>query len=1163
MKLPFPGRYHLKLPDMKKFLLLVLFQPVVLSILCQHSEINFEHLSVQQGLADHEINCIMQDRTGFIWIGGIHGLYKHNGYDFTFYKDPPGCRNCISFNSVHVILEDHLGLLWIFSEDAITLFDAEKEKSMLVYQLRYDPTYWGSAVDYTMLEDSKGNIWASYQKGLIKISYQADLKIPVMKETIFNHAAKEIFKVDTVPHSSHKYSPENGVLSLTKDEQGNIWAGCAEGLFILRPGDQTFIRMDNGANKGTLQAIQDVRTVLQIDENSYWVAAAKGLYLLTNVKTALRDSIPDNSLLHFSLKQIIGGQSIHSLSVDRNKNFLLGADKEIYLIKRDAKTGEVTFEQVSHSQAESAWSGYGNGVHAIFEDRTGIHWAAQGYYGVSKFNIIQSQFRNYKDLISNNFSSVDIRPIYMDIAGNMWIGTYGGGLYKIQPETNKVTRYDPGQTKNFILCMQESSPGSFWIGLESGILEFNSTTGKFRDPLPETLIANNLRGAVVWDLLKDGNQLYVASSFGLYVYNCLNKELHQFSFTSKLDPVNTVMTLIKMKNGEIWAGSIWFGINKIDFNSQSGSLSLKTIYTNKVLFDNGIDIASQYRLYEDTKGFLWIANYSGIHSINISTDQVKNYGLFENTKFPEVRSIIEDDHSNLWLGTHSGLCRFNMDTEKLKIFEKGNGVPITIHGQNSVFKDKGGRIYFGGLGGFYSFHPDSLKPNDSIPTIVITDFRLFNKSVKWDTTSNSILTKNISFTRSIELKYNQNDLSFMFAALDYTQPSKNKYAYRLEGYQEEWIATNADNRTAAYTNLNPGKYTFWVKGSNNDGVWNEEGTFVNVIIHPPFWKTKLAYIVYAVVFLLLLRGYIYWRTRRLRKEKIILESQVSERTSALKTANTQLEKHQEELLSTLENLQKTQEQLIESEKMAALGGLVAGVAHEINTPVGIGVTAISNLMNEVQKMADLYKKDEISRKDFREFLQSTHEAGGLIQKNLERTAELVQSFKQVSADQVSEQMREFNLKSYLHDIIRSLLPKYKQNNIQFNIECRNDLELNSYPGAFAQIFTNLLLNSFSHGFYKKDQGIVTIRTKEDRNALYIEYMDDGTGISKKDLPHIFEPFYTSDNHRGTGLGLNIVYNIIKQKLHGKISCESETGNGVIFKIEIPLTSKNQTYGGQS
>ena len=288
-----------------------------------------------------------------------------------------------------------------------------------------------------------------------------------------------------------------------------------------------------------------------------------------------------------------------------------------------------------------------------------------------------------------------------------------------------------------------------------------------------------------------------------------------------------------------------------------------------------------------------------------------------------------------------------------------------------------------------------------------------------------------------------------------------------------------------------------------------------------------------------------------QREQESLERKVKERTIEIEEKNEKLKQQKEELQTTLDYLRKTQAQLIESEKLSALGGLVAGVAHEINTPVGIGVTAASNLQEEIEKMAALFEQDKISRKDFKEFLEYSVDSVNLILKNLERTAELVQSFKQVSADQLSEQQRVFNFRSYLDDIIRSLYPKFKPKEVEFEIVCDENLELNSYPGAYAQIFTNLLLNSFIHGFDEKKSGKISIHISAGVHMLKIEYRDDGKGISKTDLPHIFEPFFTSEKHQGTGLGLNIVYNLVKQKLKGTVFCESEPGRGVLFLIEIP------------
>lgn len=321
---------------------------------------------------------------------------------------------------------------------------------------------------------------------------------------------------------------------------------------------------------------------------------------------------------------------------------------------------------------------------------------------------------------------------------------------------------------------------------------------------------------------------------------------------------------------------------------------------------------------------------------------------------------------------------------------------------------------------------------------------------------------------------------------------------------------------------------------------------------------QLIVIVSLILILLLALGLIrlyYYSMKRAQKltaaldeRRILLENQ----SAKLKEHQEELSQQKEELQSTLENLQKTQEQLIESEKMAAIGSLVSGIAHEINTPVGIGITAISSLQDDIQRMTGLYEKDKISREDFKKFILSSQDVANLIHKNLERAAALIQSFKQVSTDQVTEHQRVFAFKEYLNDILLSLRPKFTEKNISFKIECDNALEVNSFPGVYAQIFTNLLINSLQHGFRNRDTGTIGIKADLSKDLLKIRYTDDGAGISKKDLPHIFEPFYTSDQHRGTGLGLNILYNLVKQKLHGTITCESEHGKGVLFKIEVPV-----------
>ena len=1140
---------------MKKLVFFTVFLLFNYSAFCQHIEIRSEQISDQQGLYDHWIKCILQDIKGFIWIGGENGLYRFDGYNFVCYKDPPGCKSCPHFYPVYDIVEDNHNMLWTISSSGIYLFNPEKEKSLLAYRFR-SASVSGSSF-YTneyldLMKDSQGNIWATQDRGLIKFSYKENYN---GKETDFEKGPEGILNIDLIPLSRDTGLFQNHAQKIYEDPEGNIWAGCIDGLYVMRKGDTSFYRFEIEAQKRTT-SVTYIKDILQENDDTFWILSYSADYLMTNVKKALHGSVPDGLSLSFTKFIVSKNHATTTLFKDTHNNIFIGTDQDIFKFKGRKENKVILFESLNQRMPDKKDNINSKNTCSMIEDRSGILWTGHQFFGIMKFNPEKSLFMTYNNLKGSSFAGFIINTIHLDGKGNLWIGTSGGGLYRYQKDIGQVNRYDLGAARNNITCIEEISPGIFWIGLgNGGLREFNSQTVKLRDPFPQGSTAKNIRWEQVNDILKDHYQVYITTSFGLFVYDLTKKRLVQFSYPAN-DSIrymnNWITSPIKLINGDIIAVSTFHGINRVIYSAETDSLSLQCIVADSVLRSRNINLTQRCKLYQDSRGTLWMVEKTGIHRINPSTGEIVGYKLFKDIDFPEAWSIIEDGYHNLWIGTQFGLCRFNIKSGQIRTFTKEDGLPVTYHQYNAVCKDKDGRLYFGGIGGLYSFHPDSIQSNIYKPPVAITDFRLFKKSVPVGKRGKAVLTENIAYTRLIELHHNQNDLSFEFAALDYNLPAKNKYAYKLEGYQDAWIETDANNRIATYTNLDPGKYVFRVKGSNNDGIWNNEGAFISIIIHPPVWKTVWAYIAYFIFFLLALRGYIYWRTSRLRREKIVLEKLVSDRTEDLKAANIQLEQHQEELKSTLENLQKTQEQLIESEKMAALGGLVAGVAHEINTPVGIGVTAISNLMEEVQKMAELYKKDEISRKDFKEFLQSTHEAGMLIQRNLERTASLIQSFKQVSVDQVSEQQRVFNLKSYLGDIIRSLSPKFRQKDIVFSIKCNDQLEVNSFPGVYAQIFTNLLLNSFTHGFREREKGLITISVETINNMLQLEYQDDGTGICKKDLPHIFEPFYTSDQRLGMGLGLSIVHNLVRQKLLGNITCESETGEGVVFRIEIPV-----------
>ena len=285
----------------------------------------------------------------------------------------------------------------------------------------------------------------------------------------------------------------------------------------------------------------------------------------------------------------------------------------------------------------------------------------------------------------------------------------------------------------------------------------------------------------------------------------------------------------------------------------------------------------------------------------------------------------------------------------------------------------------------------------------------------------------------------------------------------------------------------------------------------------------------------------------------LLQKKLKEIKELNKTLEKKVIERTKELEKSLNDLKETQNILIEAEKMASLGGLVAGVAHEINTPVSIGLTGITHFLDITEKIKEDYENENMSKENFEEYINSSSELAALINSNLKKTAQLVKSFKQVAVDQTNEEKRKFNLKEYLNEILFSIHNVTKKTNLTINIECDENIIINSCAGAFSQIFTNLILNSIKHAYKEKEKGTINIYIEKKKTQLELIYKDDGRGIKEENLPKIFDPFFTTNREDGgTGLGLNIIYNIITNTLNGSIKCESEEGKYTKFTIIVNI-----------
>ncbi len=1138
---------------MKKLITIFFLILASFPLLCQDENIIFDELTYKDGLEPSWIYAICQDAEGFIWIGNAGGLQRYDGYEFVDYSDR------VDYNLITEIYKDADGILWVSTySDGIYLLNPENDK---ITHFTSDTVKRVNGV----FQDDDRVIWCATYEGLIRMKpVYGQGSSPA--EVIFNKGVESAFNISVFRFDSTSRS--HLILDILEDRQGRFWVGGANGLFIFNKETTEFIRIDDNG-KGNTRFINShyVRAVAEESPDVYWVKTVDGFSRISNVQKAFSGSGIDKSLLeitNYNYKELVAGTGLRRFFVDSRNNLWYGAlNNGLIKIKTD-NNGKSVFNEVYPDIHQPGGSLF-DVVTAIMEDRTGLIWTGHEKKGIRKFRLNNNPFTPLeKKLWKFNLNRYDFNQIYEDDDRNLWVCSWGSGIFKISADGEVKNYRMPGISKsdtmgNYTTRLIEIEKGTFWIGGYDGIWQLDVKTGKSHK------LFTGEEWLYITGFLKVEDLILIGSNNqGLWAYNLKTNALNKY----RIDPNDSlglkssnINAFCLMKNGEVWL-STSSGMNRLKLIRSTGEINFMPLPDLVVANSNMVNEESRNinTIFEDHQGRIWLGTDNGLLKLDLETEEIKRWTSKEGLTSNYVLDLEEDNYGNLWLGTWHGLSMLDPLKGIVRTFDESDGLPDIVHsiGQNA-YKNKEGLIYFTGTGSFYSINPDYLYRNDMAPPVVITEFRLFNKPVEADSGKHPVLTGNISYTNEIELQYNQNDIAFTFAAMDYNDPSQNRYAYMLEGYQDEWIETTAADRTANYTNLSPGEYVFRVKASNNDGIWNEEGASVEIKIHPPWWRTILAYMIYFLVVALAILGYVRWRTWMLRKEKEMLEEQVNKRTIELQEANTQLEEQKEELeqqkeelLITLDQLKETQAQLIQSEKLAALGGLVAGVAHEINTPVGIGLTAASSLEEETRKMADLYKKDKISRADFKDYLNTANQTAKLILSNMQRTADMVQSFKQVSTDQSTEQRRSFLLKTYIEDVIRSLYPKLKNRKIQIGLDMNEKLELDSFPGAFSQIITNLVLNSLTHGFEEEAQGRIEISASMEKGNLNFKYSDNGKGISPAHIDKIFEPFFTTNKKIGTGLGMHIVYNLVTQKLNGNIACESEVNKGTRFKIEIPL-----------
>ncbi len=804
-------------------------------IYAQKTDIIFEQLFLQHGLSQSIVKCIWQDKRGYMYFGTEDGLNRYDGYKFTIFRHKPDDTNSLSYNDITSIYEDHNGIFWIGTFNAgLNRYDPSNESFI---RFRHNPNDTNSLSHENInaiIEDKSGQIWIGTDNGLNKL--------------IVNDSAKNIYSFHHYINNPKDKSSisSNIILSIYQDKAGTIWVGTGDGLNKIIFNNQKelplkFIRYQHNSEDPHSLSNDTARVIFEDSKGNLWIGTDNGLNKL---------KIKDNSFIiykhDYKNKNSLSHNQIYALCEDNSGVLWIGTNGG-GLNLFDKKNN--SFERYLYDPQNSRSLSY-NEIRSIYKDVSGIMWIGTYGGGIDKVSRGVNQFYLYSH-ISDNTNSLShpiVWSIYEDEDSILWIGTHGGGMDRLDRRKNKYTHFvnDPKNpnslSSNIVRNIIEDRNGLLWIGTHGGGINiFNRKTKKFKSYRHNPQNASSLAYDEIRTIYQDRSGVIWIGTYGrgLDKFEQGNDTfIHYRNVPGNTSSLSNdfVRIIYEDKAGNFWIGTEGGGLNKF--------IKDKNIFINYSSNPNDSNSISNdyiFSIYEDKAGILWLGTFGGgLNKFNPQTGVFKNYTTKNGLPSDAIYGILADEKENLWLSTNNGLSKFNPSTETFKNYNERDGLQSNEFNGGSYFKSKSGEMFFGGIEGFNTFYPGDIKDNSYIPPIVITSFQKFNKEFHFE--------KPISFIKKINLSYHDYVFSFEFAALDYTAPEKNKYAYKMEGLDKDWFYTSSEKRYANYTTLPPGKYVFRVRGSNSDGIWNDEGTSLIIIISPPFWQTWWFTLIIALVF---------------------------------------------------------------------------------------------------------------------------------------------------------------------------------------------------------------------------------------------------------------------------------------------------------------------------
>lgn len=1114
---------------LSSILVIVQLSVWVTPVFCQ--EIEFKKIIPPDEKTFDFITGILQDENGVMWFNTKRGLYNYDGNHLNSFKNNPTNLNSLSSNFLESFYIDTNGIIWIgHLGKGLDRFNTESGTFTHFHHDINDPASLSNDTVTAILRDHEGKLWIGTHQGL-------DLFDATTGK--FSH-----FK----PIRSDPTSLSNKqVRVLYEDREGTLWIGTGSpyssdggglgygGLNRMNKKTGTFTQYLHDPKNDHSLISNEISAIFEDQQSNFWVGTAfNGLHKMNRKEGTFERFVFDPAYPEkFNAPEInpasTSYEHITFISQDAAGSYWYGTvDAGLYYFNPE-------IGKIQHFQGTvKSNSGYtDNGAWKAYTSRDGILWIGGTQGTVYRFNPLQRKIRN------NTISTAPVTSFFEEPNGIFWIGT-SHALIRIDKERVDTIRYSKELNPlklpdNTIYDIQIDHEGTLWFGCKNGLAYWDSDKQKFilysHNPKEESSISNNDVSAILED---SQNNFWVATFYGL---NLLDRKKGTFThfFINPSDKnlfgPNVIANLYEDKSKRLWVCA-WngSGINLFDRETKTFKNYLKGVGIMYVI--------------EDSDSVLWAGGNEGFYKYNPDIDNFIRYDdLGSTTVIPDVYNLLEDNQKNLWIGTSSGIMRIDPKRNETSFFGENFGIVKNSLSWGSVYKGLSGELYFGNQTGYYRIDPVDFLKNLNPPEIVISSFRIADQPIK--PARNSPLKEPLSKVKEIKLGYSQNVFSFNFAVIDYANPEENRIIYFLENYDKTWLQSNSDGK-AYYFNVPSGKYVFHLKASNSSGMWTERK--IDIIILQPWYRTWVAYGFYALLIIAAIFGF-----DRIMRRRIVLAERQKNQERELAQAK--------EIEKAYTELKATQAQLIQSEKMASLGELTAGIAHEIQNPLNF-VNNFSELNTEL--IEEIKAEIQAGNKDEAVALANDiSENEKKINFHGKRADGIVKGMLQHSRSSSGvKELTDINILAdeYLRLSYHGLRAKDKS----FNATMKTDFDesigkINIVPQDIGRVILNLLTNAFYAVNDKKKSNIegfepvVSISTKKVGNKVEIKVSDNGNGIPQSALGKIFQPFFTTKpTGEGTGLGLSMSYDIITISHNGELKVETTEGVGTVFSIHLPV-----------